>query len=134
MIDKPLGLAYVASPYTLYAGGITNAFVDAARITARLMLAGIHTYSPIVASHPLAVYGKINPLDHTIWLPLNDVMLEKCDVLIVARMEGWDKSAGVAHEIEVFERARKPIYDLEPESLTMIRRENCAPQFLGVAG
>ena len=35
--------------------------------------------------------------------------MEKCDGLIVCQMSGWQDSYGLAHEIEYFEAANKPI-------------------------
>jgi hypothetical protein len=63
-------------------------------------------------------------LDLKIWLPFDELMMERCDTLIVAQMCGWGESSGIAHEIKVFERARKPIFDLDPLTLKMAKRQN----------
>lgn len=120
--DMPMGLAYLATPYSKYPGGIELAFQEAARLAARLMLLGIRVYSPIAHTHPLAVYGNVDPYAHDIWLPFDEAMMERCDVLIVAHMEGWAESKGMAHELDVFTAAGKAIFDLDPSSLTMIKR------------
>jgi hypothetical protein len=120
-------LVYLGTPYTKYQKGIECAFVDAATITARLLLAGIKVYSPIVHCHPLSVHGKIDPLDYKIWLPFNEAMLIACDVLVVAHLEGWDRSYGVGEEIKFFEESRKPIFDLDPVTLLMVRRTSTKP-------
>lgn len=119
-------LAYLATPYTKFPGGIGAAFAGASRLAARLLQAGVNVYSPIAHTHPLAMYGNLDPLDLTIWLPSHQAMLAKADVLIVARMKGWEASKGIAHEIRYFERAKKPIYDLDPLTLSMKRREAVA--------
>jgi hypothetical protein len=49
-------------------------------------------------------------------------MLIASDILIVAHMDGWDQSYGVGEEIKFFEDSGKPIYDLNPVTLTMARR------------
>lgn len=115
-------LAYLATPYSKYPGGLDAAFRDAAALAARLLVAGIAVYSPIAHTHPLAIYGDLDPLDHSIWLPFDAAMMARCDVLIVAHMDGWEQSFGVAHEIEVFQGAGKGIYDLDPATLKMTRR------------
>lgn len=116
-------LCYLASPYTRFKGGdIEAAFIEASKIAARLLLAGIKVYSPIVHCHPLSVYGNIDPLDHKIWLPFNEAMLIACDVLVIAHMDGWQESYGVSEEIKFFEESRKPIFDLHPATLVMTRR------------
>lgn len=115
-------LCYLASPYSKYPSGHVQAFIDVSRIAAKLMVAGIKCYSPIAHSHPIATFGNIDPFDHKIWLPFEERMMDLASVLIVARLEGWEKSFGVAHEIEFFERRGRPIHDLNPETMTMTRR------------
>lgn len=116
-------LAYLATPYSKYMdGNLELAFRDAAALAAKLMLAGVKVYSPIAHTHPLAIYGDVDPLDRDIWLPFDEAMMSAADVLIVAHMKGWQASRGIAHEIEFFERAGKPIFDLDPNTLTMSRR------------
>ncbi len=120
---KPDPLCYLATPYSKYEGGnLELAFRDAARLAAQLMLAGVKVYSPIAHTHPLAIYGDVDPLDHDIWLPFDEAMMAASDVLIVAHMNGWRESRGIAHEIEFFEKVGKPIFDLDPKSLTMSKR------------
>lgn len=119
----PDPLCYLATPYSKYEGGdLDLAFRDAARLAAELLKVGIKVYSPIAHTHPLAVYGDVDPMDHDIWLPFDEAMMKASDVLIVAHMNGWQESRGIAHEIEFFDKADKPIFDLDPRSLTMSRR------------
>lgn len=116
-------LCYLATPYSKYEGGnLELAFRDAAALAAQLMLAGVKVYSPIAHTHPLAIYGNIDPLDHNIWLPFDEAMMKAAHVLIVAHMNGWQESRGIAHEIEYFERANKAIFDLDPRTLKMSKR------------
>ena len=124
MTDQPPlhTLAYLATPYTGYGAGINAAFEDAAALAAQLMVAGVNVYSPIAHTHPLAIHGKLDPLDHSIWIPFDEVMMAKADTLIVAHMDGWEFSIGIAHEVGVFEKAGKPIFDLWPETMKMARR------------
>lgn len=115
-------LAYLATPYTNFKPDHVVAYIKACRLAARLLLAGVKVYSPIAHTHPIGVYGDIDPLDHGIWLPFDEAMMAKADVLIVAHMAGWESSKGIAHEVAYFGRANKPIYDLDPETLGMKRR------------
>lgn len=117
-------LRYLATPYTLYPAGITQAYIDASRLAAALMCARMPVYSPIAHMHSLATFGKINPLDHSIWLPFDEVMMAKCDSLLVAHMAGWRESRGIAHEVAYFERHGKPIFDIDPVTLTITLRES----------
>lgn len=117
-------LCYLATPYTRYPGGQDIAFEHAAVLAARLLRHGITVYSPIAHTHPIATLGGIDPMDHAIWLPFDKVMMERCDVLLVAHMEGWQESFGIAEEIKFFEAERKPIFDLDPMRLTFTRRRD----------
>jgi len=66
--------------------------------------------------------SDLDPLDLAMWTPHNHIMMERCDCLIVAHMEGWDTSDGVKSEIEYFKKMDKPIFDLDPVSLSMTKR------------
>jgi hypothetical protein len=117
--DRPLlaelknGLWYVASPYSKYPKGIHAAFVEVSRFAALLLRAGVRTFVPIAHSHPIAIYGGIDPLIHAIWRPFNAAVMAKCDGLIVCMMEGWQESFGVGEEIKEFTKAGKRIVYLE---------------------
>jgi hypothetical protein len=120
--ERP-SLSYLATPYSKYHRGIEKAFEAAARLTARLLKTGLRVYSPIAHTHPIAVHGKIDPLDHAIWMPFDEAMMHACDELIVARMRGWEMSKGVAHEIEFFRAAGKLITHINPKTLAIVHAE-----------
>ena len=119
------GLIYLGTPYSKYRpelprdAGLRQAFIDAANLAARLLKEGAKVYSPIAHTHPLAIHGGLDPLDLRIWLPFDEAMMAKADCLIVAKLEGWEDSFGIKHEIEVFKKAGKPVMFLDPESLTI---------------
>lgn len=116
-------LAYLASPYTLAPDRRLMAR-KTARLCSRLILSGVHAFSPIVHGHFMSrgEYGELDPLDGELWQQINQPYLEVCEPLIVAHMDGWAESKGVAHEIAYFVKAGKPIFDLDPETLKMVRR------------
>ncbi len=114
---KNFDLIYLATPYTKYPAGIEAAFEDAAALAGELLQYGLKVYSPITHTHPIAMHADIDPLDHTIWLPFDGAMMRKADAILVAKMLGWGGSLGIAHEIETFWNAGKPVYYLDPETL-----------------
>lgn len=116
---RPDLLYYLATPYTKYRAGIWPAYKEAARIAGRLTAIGLNVYSPIAHSHPLAVYGGIDPLDHDLWMRVDAPFVAICGALIVAKMDGWRDSKGVTIEIESFATAGKPIFSVEPNSLVI---------------
>jgi len=108
-------LCYLATPYSKFWSGVHNAFVEASIFAAHLMKHGVKVYSPIAHTHPLAIYGNIDPLDHSIWLPFDEAMMDVCTALIVAEMDGWKDSKGIRHEIKYFERQQKLVHYLPGE-------------------
>ncbi len=115
------GLVYLATPYSKYPPGLEAAFREAAKITARLLRLGVKVYSPIAHTHPIAEYGHLDPLDHSIWLPFDEAIMAKSDAMVVAKMDGWETSKGIKHEIGVFGLAEKPIYYLDIETFEVRR-------------
>lgn len=118
-----LPLVYLATPYSKYKAGIDCAFRDAASLASRLMRAGVKVYSPIAHTHPVAIYGQLDPLDHAIWLPFEERMMKIASALVVAQMQGWRESYGIAHEIQFFAAAGKPVFYLD----TVFLRVSGAP-------
>lgn len=101
---------YLASPYSKYAEGLEAAFVEASKIAARLIVNGTKVYCPIAHTHPIAVLGGLDALDHTLWMPVDEPFMEHAVGLLIAEdMEGWEDSYGIQQEILTFTRANKPI-------------------------
>lgn len=105
---------YLATVYSRHPDGIDAAFADACRITAGFIRAGVRVYSPIAHTHPIAVHGGLDPLDHSIWLPADQPFMDHACGLIVCRMPGWEDSKGIAHEIAAFRAAGKPVVYFDP--------------------
>lgn len=118
-------LVYLATPYTLTRIGFDAAADAAARIAARLTQA-IHgaVFSPIVHGHALCRAGGLDPVkDGVAWVKLNARMVAASDILVIAHMDGWDESEGIADEIGAFLRASKPIWDLvDVDRIRMVQR------------
>lgn len=116
---KDIGLLYVGTPYSKYEAGIEAAFQDAAALTGELLRQGLCVYSPIAHGHPLSIYGGIDPLDLSIWLPFDATMMARSDALVVAMMQGWEASSGIRHEMEEFVLSGKPVFFLNVETLDL---------------
>jgi hypothetical protein len=104
---------YLASPYSRFPDGPEAAFREVCRAAACLIRAGVRLYSPIAHTHPIATHGGIDPLDHSIWLPVDKPFMDAAAGLIVCKMPSWTASVGMAHEIEAFTEAGKPIVYME---------------------
>lgn len=113
-------LVYLASPYSKYLTGIEQAFIEVAGVAAELLKQGVKVYSPIVQTHPMAIHGGLDPLDHSIWLPFDETMLRLSSALAICTMEGWEESTGIAFEIDFFKKTTKPIFFVHPITLTVV--------------
>jgi hypothetical protein len=114
---KRVSLVYLATPYTRYPQGIRKAFEDASRLAGKLIDDGVNVFSPIVHSHPIAIFGRIDPLSHAIWTPRNEPFINASDTCLVGKFESWDKSDGITYEIDRFKTQRKKIYYIDPWSM-----------------
>ena len=93
-------LIYLASPYSHPDDNIReNNYKVIAEIAAKMTSEGHVVLSPIAYGHNLLGFCEM-PSDWEFWKNFCLTFLEKCDELIVFKMEGWDKSKGVAEEIE----------------------------------
>lgn len=111
--------SYLATPYSKYPGGLDAAWNDACCAAAALLRAGVPVYSPIAHTHPIAINGGIDPLDHAFWLKTDEAMMDAADELIVVMMPGFAESAGILHEVAYFTSAGKTVrYVAWPDILT----------------
>lgn len=105
---------YLATPYSKYHAGIEQAFRDACREAWLLIKAGVPVFSPIAHTHPIAMSCGVDPLDHSIWLPADQAMMDAASGIIVCKMDGWEHSFGIAEELKVFKAANKPVIYMVP--------------------
>jgi hypothetical protein len=94
-------LTYLASPYSHPDADIREEnFVKISKVASKMIAEGLSVISPITYGHTLLKYHKL-PEDWEFWQNFCFQILIKCDKLIVCKMEGWDKSKGVAEEISI---------------------------------
>jgi len=111
-------LHYVASPYTHFHRGRERAWGEVCSSTGEMMHLGIHCFSPIAHGHAITNHSPLDPIDADLWKLLDKKFVDMCDALIVLKMEGWGSSDGVGHEIREFKKTTKPIYLVDPITLT----------------
>ena len=108
-----MSFIYLASPYSHADAGEREArYVAALRKTAELMLAGEVVFSPIVHTHHIErIVGKQS---HQFWIDADLPILARAARLLVLRLAGWDRSSGVAMEIEFAEQHAIPMEMIDP--------------------
>ncbi len=72
------------------------------------MREGRHVYSPIAHTHPIAIMGGL-PLGWDYWEPFDRKMIAACDELWVLQIDGWDRSLGIAAEVQIATELGKTI-------------------------
>src|SRR5689334_19651139 len=117
-LDRRLDF-YLATPYSQYPRGHEMAFIDAAKLSSKLTMAGISIFCPIVHGHPQSHHGDVPKEDYSIWMPVNFRWAKKCDALLIGKLESWELSFGIAEEIQFFKADLKPIFHIDPETLTI---------------
>lgn len=108
-------LVYLATPY-FHPDPKTEQvrFEKVNKIAAALMAEGVHVYSPISHSHPIAEAGNL-PGHWTYWEKYDTAVLECCKAMIVYQLDGWQASKGVRAELFIAKKLRMPVYYLSQE-------------------
>lgn len=100
---------YLATAYSKHPGGLEEAFRMACRAAGLLMQAKVPVFSPIAHTHPISVVCDMNPLDHGIWLPIDQPMIDAAHGIIVLMEGGWEESFGVQYELDCFLKRGKTV-------------------------
>jgi nucleoside 2-deoxyribosyltransferase len=106
-------MIYLAGPYSHPDPAVREQrYREACRVTAGLLRAGRHVFSPIVHGHPLVEYGL--PSDWEFWRRLDQEHLRRCDEVVVLMLDGWRDSAGVRAELQHAQELGLPVSYLDP--------------------
>ena len=109
---------YLASPYSKYPHGLDRACDDICEQAALLVSVGVrHVYSPIAHCHRIEKLGGLDPLDYSIWLPMQQPMIDAAKGMILCKLDGWDRSYGIGVELGLFRAESKPVFYMLPGSV-----------------
>lgn len=112
-IKKSKKLYYLAVPYSNPDKSIIlERFHKVNIATGKLLNEGKFVFSPISMSHPVAEDASL-PSNWEYWLSYDELLLSRCDELIILMLDGWKESVGVTAEIEIAKRLGKPISYLD---------------------
>ena len=108
-------MIYLASPYT--ADNETTEIIRYKKVlemTKRLIETGdVLVFSPIVYTHPIYKASDIIKGDYAYWGEFNRKMIDACDKVVVLMLDGWDKSVGIASEVEYAQKQGKSVEYME---------------------
>jgi len=97
-------MIYLASPYTHEDPAVMqHRFELACDACAYLLSNGEYVYSPIVHTHPIAIRNDL-PRPFEFWQGFDQHMIDRCTAFWVLKIDGWDKSVGIAAEKEYYGR------------------------------
>lgn len=107
-------LIYLATPYSDPDPAVREQrFVIVNRVAAVLMRNGLHIFSPISHTHPIALAGEL-PKGWEFWQGYDRAILDACVKVLVLMQSGWQESVGVTAEILLAEEMGLPIEYIEP--------------------
>lgn len=101
-----MSYSYLASPYTnpddptdrLYC---EQRYAEVCSAAAKLMARGEIIFCPIAHSHPIAAYLPASlRCSHEFWLQQDFALLARADKLLVLKLHQWERSYGIAQEVE----------------------------------
>ena len=108
-------MIYLASPYSHPDEAVRHArYCAACRAAGAILRTGLAVFSPIAHSHPIASRCDL-PGDFDWWSRFNRDWLDRCDSVVVLKLDGWDRSVGVQCEIEHAKRAGKLVTYMEAD-------------------
>ena len=92
---------YLATPYSHAKPTVrVQRFNKINEVAAKLMAEGIHVYSPISHTHPIAEAGDL-PKGWDFWEQYDRHFIAWCDEVWVYCGEGWQESKGVQAEMRI---------------------------------
>lgn len=111
------GYYYLASPYTHPRQSVMDhRAYEVLQQSGHLTKLGVPHYSPIWAKHRITTAFKL-PSDIGFWWAHNLPLLHHACGVIIAVMNGWGSSKGVAREIDYCVTSlRRPVYCTDPQS------------------
>lgn len=108
-------IAYLAAPYSHRDPVVTESRMKLfAKCDAVLMARGIFTVSPLL-KHLVRTHVNDMPGDWKFWSDYSEVLLRKCNSVIVLKMDGWEVSTGVQGEIALAKKHSIPIQYVDIE-------------------
>jgi hypothetical protein len=114
MAEKPPGLIYLATPYSHDDPEVRQKRFEVVNsVAAKLLSQGLHVYSPISHTHPVAMAGDL-PKTWEFWETYDRAFLSKCSLLLVLRQDGWQNSVGVKGEIAIAHEYNIPVNYMDP--------------------
>ena len=106
-------MLYLASPYSAPIPAMSRRrFEIVCECAGFLMAGGLHVFSPIAHSHPIAISCNLG-LGWDYWAEFDRKMIEMCDQFAVLMLPAWEDSVGVRAEIQIARELGRVINGIE---------------------
>lgn len=112
--DKPL--LYLCTVYTSHAWGLDEAALEASSLLGKLLKAGHRVFCPIAHCHRASMLEGL-PTDFDWWMDYDEGWIDLCDGLLVAKMDNWEQSKGIRHEVRYANAVGKPVQYLDVDTM-----------------
>ena len=110
-------LIYLATPYSHPdKTKVRQRYMEACTLAGDLFRHGHMVHSPIAHNHGVVEMCGF-PHDYDFWKDYCRLMLSKCDILLIAKMEGYGLSIGVAAEKIIAEKLGIPVVYATPTEI-----------------
>ena len=108
------GLIYLASPYSHKSEAVRRARYLAVRhVTIEMLREGYAVFSPIV--YGMDMEKQIGTAFEP-WANFNDTVIAACAEVHVLKLDGWQDSRGIKHELALARFLKKPVqWRMAPE-------------------
>ena len=117
-------LVYLATPYSHPPASVRERrFLEVNRVAAGMMREGVHVFSPISHTHPIALAGELR-WDWGYWKAYDQAMLRACGKLVVLMQDGWQESLGVQAEIALAAEIGVPVEYMDGKRAVYVRLDN----------
>ncbi len=122
--EREKKLLYLSAPYSDPDPDVQQRrYTLTCRAAAKLMKAGLAVISPLANSIPSVELGGLE-LDHAGFMRIDDIILRRCDELVVLALDGWQCSKGVTEEIFSAIAQHKPVvlvHECDIDALPILR-------------
>src|SRR5260370_25301843 len=91
-------------------------FRAATSAAAKLIERGRIVFSPVTMTHPIdrVLAGEHHTLGSKFWVRFDEPFMERCDEIVILRVDGWEKSSGVSRERRFFQDRGLPVSFMDP--------------------
>ena len=109
-------IIYLAGPYTHGDPQIREQRYNIiTSVAADLISQGYIVFSPLTMTHPIdkLLASKDATLGSDYWVKFDEAFMEFCSEIVVLMLDGWEKSSGVARELDYFRDRGRPVHWLQ---------------------